>query len=244
MKKNLTLCFLYCAVTLFYTQSSYSLGVHIGGGVNIYSNKYDTDENHFKFNSPISGNIGVKLLKYMDEKNAFLLELNHSRKTIEFDYDLNEKEIPYKLKDNIGQKYSTISMHVGYRRTLPSFKLQKFFEVSVGADYNSNVIVSTRGNGEGTDVEFSEPILYTNFYNTNLDEKSYTLSANLGFGVNFGSRNQYEFGAIFNIPFQKIQKKTSQYQYEWEYQDQIFSHRLDYLGKIYYPNLKLTYYIF
>jgi hypothetical protein len=224
-------------------QSRYTLGISLGAGVNIFRNHNSTDTDHFKFRYPISGNLGIKLIRQLDEKNNFFLELIYTRKKIEFKYDRNESEIPFNNQEITGQKYDCISLYFGYRRVIEKYTHALFFDASFGADYNNNVIVTSKGYDEATD-EILYPVSFDGLVNTHLGEKTYTISANAGFGIMFGTRNQYEIGAFVNIPLHKIQTETSQLYYRWDYNNKDYTHQLTYIGKIYYPSLKLTYYIF
>lgn len=224
-------------------QSNYSLGISSGAGINIFRNDYSTDKDHLKFKNSVSANLGIKLIRQLDEKNSFFTELLYTRKKIEVKYDLNESTIPFDNKDVVGQKYDCISLYFGYRRVIEKFTHALFFEASVGADYNNNVVVFNRSQGQATE-EINQPITFEIFINTNLGEKTYTFSANAGFGVVFGPRNQYQMGVFMNIPFHKIQSDASQLSYTWNYNNRSYQHQSSYLGKIYYPSLRLTYYVF
>lgn len=226
------------------SQSYYSLGIQTGAAVNIFSNSLETDRTHFKFTMPLSGSVGIKLLKHLDEKNAFVAEFTVARKEIKVRYSLSEENIPYSYQEFTSQKYSVLSGHLGYRRTFPSYTHQKFIELSGGVDFNSNTVSAGSGNGNGTAEELTEPLLYVSSAYTNLGEKTQTFSTNLGFGVNLGPRNQYELAVLVNIPFGSIQQNVSFVQQEWKYQQNTYLHSLEFLGKIYYPSVKLTYYVF
>lgn len=227
----------------YYSQSNYSLGITLGSGVNLYKNNLPVDKNHFISNKPFSSYFGVKLFKNLDEENKLFADLIYSRKKIEYQYNLNESEIPFDNKEIVGQKYDCISFFVGYRRLLPLNENLIYIEASIGADYNSYVMNYNEGKGEASQ-ELNGEVYYESIYNTNLGEKSYTISANVGFGLNFGIRNQYDIGLSINMPFQKIQTKESNFQYIWQYETREYKHQLNYTGKVYFPSLKLTYYIF
>lgn len=226
-----------------YSQSDYSIGISLGGGLNIYKNILSADKIHFKQSQPLSLNLGVRLTKNLDEQNKLYTEMLFTRKKIEFNYQLNEPEIPFSNKEKFGQKYDCISLFVGYRRLFLLNERFIYIEGSVGADYNNNVMSYNEGNGESQEG-LNDIVNFENFYNTNLGEKSYTISANIGFGFNFGFRNQYDIGFSMNFPIQKIQSKESNYQYMWNYKNKNYYHELKYFGSIYYPSVKLTYYIF
>ncbi|MDQ1098331.1 MULTISPECIES: hypothetical protein [Chryseobacterium] len=240
---NTLFLFLLLFTGNFNAQSSYSLGLTVGPGVNIYKNSLSTDKNHFKPNSPFSLSLGAKLVKNLDEENKLFADLLYTRKKIEYEYNINEPEIPFINKEKVGQKYDCISLYVGYRRLFPMNTSLVYIEASIGADYNNNVMSYNEGNGEAQEG-IRETIYFENFYNTNLGEKSYTISTNIGFGLNFGTRSQYDIGLSLNIPIQKIQSQESHYQYTWNYSNKNYVHQLSYLGNIYYPNLRLTYYFF
>ena len=228
----------------FKAQRNYSLGLSTGSGLNIYKNQGTTDSNHFSFKNSVSLFVGARILKNLDEKNNLFVDILYERKKIELEYSLNEPEIPFENQEIAGQKYSCLSFFFGYRRQIIDFNsFSTYVEAGVGSDYNVNTISSNRGNG-GTTDDISEPIYYENISNTNLGEKSFTISTNLGFGFNFGHRNQFDAGLLLNIPFQKIQSKNSEYQYLWKYQGKEYIHKIEYIGKVYYPSLKLTYYFF
>ncbi|WP_267267113.1 hypothetical protein [Chryseobacterium formosus] len=190
----------------------------------------------------MSLNFGVRLSKNLDEENKLYTELFITRKKIEFDYRLNEAEIPFNNKEKFGQKYDCISLFVGYRRLFFLNENAIYVEGSVGADYNNNVMSYNEGNGESQEA-LNSVLNFENFYDTNLGEKSYTISSNIGIGLNFGSRNQFDMGLSMNLPFQKIQTKESNYQYLWNYKNKNYLHQLKYVGTIYYPSIRLTYYI-
>ncbi|WP_294231676.1 hypothetical protein [uncultured Chryseobacterium sp.] len=224
-------------------QSDYKLGISTGAGISIFRNHQPADASHISFNKPISAHLGIKLLRQLGEQDNFFAELMYTRKTIEFRYNLNEADIPFDNKDVIGQKYDCISFYFGYRKVIEKYTHALFFEASLGADYNNNVVVFNRSEGQATE-EINQPISFEEFINTNLGEKTYTLSTNAGFGVMFGTRNQYELGAFINIPFHKIQSKASQLSYTWNYNNKDYVHKSSYLGEIYYPSLRITYYVF
>ncbi|MCU7615710.1 hypothetical protein NZ698_00750 [Chryseobacterium sp. PBS4-4] len=227
----------------YYSQSDYSLGVTVGSGMNIYRNNLSSDKSQFSTNKPISFYFGAKLVKNLDEENKLFADLLVTRKKIEYEYNLNEPEIPFTNKEIFGQKYDCISLFVGYRRLFPFNENFIYIEGSVGADYNNNVMIYNRGNGQSQDG-LTETIYYESSYNTNIGEKSYTISSNIGFGLNFGLRNQFDLGISINVPFQKIQTKESNFQYLWTYKNKEYLHQLKYIGTIYYPSLRLTYYVF
>lgn len=226
-----------------FSQSDYSLGISLGGGLNIYQNNLSADKSHFKPNQPLSLNFGVRFSKNLDEENKLYTELFITRKKIEFNYQLNEPEIPFSNKETFGQKYDCVSLFVGYRRLFLLDESAVYIEGSIGADYNNNVMSYNEGNGESQEA-LNDVVNFGNFYNTNLGEKSYTISANIGAGINFGSRNQYDIGLSINIPIQKIQSQESTYQYTWSYKNKNYFHELKYLGSIYYPSVRFTYYLF
>ena len=227
----------------YYSQSDYSLGVTVGSGMNFYRNDIPTDKGRFSPNKPISFYFGAKLVKNLDERNKLFADLLVTRKKIEYEYNLNEPEIPFSNKEIFGQKYDCISLFVGYRRLFPWREHFIYVEGSVGADYNNTVMSYNKGNGESKDG-LTETIYYESCYKTNLGEKSYTISSNIGFGLNFGWRNQFDLGISMNIPFQKIQTTESNYQNTWNYKNKYYTHQLKYIGNIFYPSLKLTYYVF
>ncbi len=241
--KCASLLLLLISFNHLFSQSDYSLGVSFGYGMNIYRNSNSTDKNHFTFKHPFTANLSVKLIKNMDENNKLFAEVFYTRKKIEFEYNLNEPAIPFKNREIIGQSYDCISLYVGYRKVISGNALSTFIDLSFGADYNTNVLVSNKGNGQAQD-ELDGTVFYENYGNTNLGEKSYTLSSNIGAGLIFGTRNQYEIGAFLNFPFYKIQADVSGYQYIWKYEDKQYVHQLNYKGQIYYPSIKVTYYIF
>lgn len=227
----------------YYSQSDYSLGITVGSGINIYKSNLSSDKSQFSPNKPISFYFGAKLAKNSDDENKLFADLLITRKKIEYEYNLNEPEIPFSNKEIFGQKYDCISLFVGYRRLFTLNENYIYIEGSVGADYNNNVMSYNEGNGESQDG-LSETVYYENSYNTNLGEKSYTISSNIGFGLNFGQKNQYDLGISINIPIQKIQTKESDYVYTWNYKNKDYFHQLKYFGNIYYPSLRLTYYLF
>ena len=241
--KAILIIFYFLFTNYFKSQMNYSIGLSLGLGANIYSNQNNSDKNHFSFKNGISNYVGVKILKNLDEENKLFVDITYSRKKIELEYNLNESEIPFDNKEIVGQKYSSLSLFLGYRRLINFNNLSTYVEASVGADYNDNSISSNKGNGE-TNNEIAEPIYFENYSNTNLGEKSYTISSNIGFGIILGYRNQFDIGILMNIPFQKIQSKESNFKYIWKYQNKEYIHNIDYIGKIYYPSLKFTYYFF
>nr|WP_314494464.1 hypothetical protein [uncultured Chryseobacterium sp.] len=226
-----------------YSQSNYSLGVIFGPGINIYENKLNTDRNHFKVKNPISISFGVRLSKNLDEENKLFADLLFTRKKIEYEYKINESQIPFTNKDIMGQKFDCISLYVGYRRLFSLNEKLLYIEASVGADYNNNVMVYNRGSGQAAQ-DLSDTVFYEGIYETNIGEKSYTISTNLGFGINFGWENQYDLGLSLNFPFQQIQNTESTFQYIWRYKTNEYVHDLKYIGNIYYPSLRFTYYLF
>lgn len=177
----------------YFSQSEYSLGLILGSGINFYRNTLPTDTNHFGANNPVSLYVGVKLVKNLDEENKLFADLLLTRKKIEYSYNLNEPEIPFSNTETFGQKYDCISLFVGYRRLFPLRENYLYAEVSIGADYNNNVMSYNEGTGESQE-SFTGNINFENTYNTNLGEKSYTISSNIGFGLNFGTNNQYDIG--------------------------------------------------
>lgn len=240
---NILILFSFLSSGNFYAQSNYSLGFIFGSGANMYKNSLPTDKSHFKSNKPMSLYIGARLLKNLDEENKLFADLLYTRKKIEYEYNINEPEIPFTNKETVGQKYDCISLFVGYRRLFPMNESLIYIEASIGADYNNNVMSYNEGNGEAQEG-IKETIYFENFYNTNLGETTYTISMNIGFGLNFGSRNQYDIGLSMNIPTQKIQSKESNYQYSWNYMNKNYIHQLLYFGNVYYPSIRFAYYIF
>lgn len=240
--KAAVMCLFFISET-YYCQSDYSLGITFGSGINFFQNEILIDKNHFSTSKPLSTYFGAKLIKNLDEENKLFADFLVTRKKIHYKYDLNEPDIPFINKENFGQKYDCISFFVGYRKLFPMNEQYLYFEASVGADYNNNVMSYNGGNGE-SQSGLSETVYFENFYYSNLGEKSYTISSNIGFGLNFGERNQYDVGISMNIPIQKIQTKESNYQYTWNYRTKEYVHQLKYIGHIYYPSLRFTYYVF
>lgn len=241
--KTAIIAILFFSVHYYYSQSEYSLGITVGSGVNFYKNKLSADKTRFSPNKPISFYLGAKLMKNLDEKNKLFADFSVTRKKIEYEYNLNEPEIPFTNKEIFGQKYDCISIFVGYRKLFSLRESFVYIEGSLGADFNNNVMSYNEGNGE-TQNGLNGNIDYENSYNTNLGEKTYTISSNIGLGLNFGQRNQFDVGLSLNIPLQKIQSRESDYHYIWNYQNKKYVHQLKYLGNIYYPSLRLTYYVF
>lgn len=229
--------------TVIRAQSGYKLGVFSGAGVNIYNNRLTTDAGHFRFTSPLTANLGIKVIRQLDEKDHFFAELMYTRKKIEFRYSLNEPAIPFSNEETISQKYDCFSVYAGYRRVYEQYTHALFFDASIGADYNTNSVVSASGSGEATE-DLGGPVFYQSLINTHLGEKTYTFSGNLGFGIMSGARNQYEIGVFINIPFHRIQSETSSLDYTWNYGSREYRHQLRYTGSVYYPSLRLTYYVF
>lgn len=227
----------------YYSQSDYSLGITVGSGMNIFKNNLSGDTAQFSPNKPISFYFGGKLVKNLDEKNKLFADLLITRKKIEYEYNLSEPEIPFTNKEIFGQKYDCVSLHFGYRRLILWNESLIYVEGSVGADYNNNVMSYNRGNGQSQEA-LTEIIYYEGFYNSNIGEKSYTISSNIGFGFNFGLRNQFDLGISMNVPIQKIQTKESDFQCTWNYKGKVYVHQLKYLGNIYYPSVRFTYYVF
>lgn len=242
--KNLFfLLLLMCSSDIYFAQLDYTLGISAGTGLNIYKNNSRTDKNHFKFNNTFSASLGVKVLKPLNETNILFVELLYTRKKIELEYILNEIELPFVNKEIVGQKYDCISINLGYRKNIILNRNSLYLETSAGVDINNNEVVYNKGDGESLEG-LTETIFYENYGNTNLGENSITLSANIGAGYNFGSRNQYDAGIYFNIPMQSIQTEESTYLSIWKYQNKEYIHKQNYIGKIFYPSIKLTYYIF
>lgn len=102
--------FLIVISNFCYSQNNYSLGIFAGSGLSVYKNTLDTDKNHFIFKNSFSAYFGARLLKPLNEKNNLFADLSYSRKKIEFEYNLNEPEIPVNNKDITGQKYDCISL--------------------------------------------------------------------------------------------------------------------------------------
>jgi hypothetical protein len=71
-------------------QSNYSFGVFAETGVNIYKNALPTNSEHFKFKNSISTNVGVKILKELDERNLFFTDIIYSKRKIKLSYQINE----------------------------------------------------------------------------------------------------------------------------------------------------------
>lgn len=223
-------------------QKELSFGVFTGVGLNIYDNQYKTDFHHFEFNARPSMFIGVRVLKNLDEKHNLYSDLTYSRKKIELEYNLNEPDVPFENREYKGQKYESLSFHVGYRRQFNLYTSIPYVEGSIGGDYNSNNVLFDRGNGSSSSNALEEDVMWQTRYNSNLGEKGTTISANIGAGINFGERNEFDLGFQLNIPFQKIQTKPSTYEAVWTYKRTDYRHSADFFGKIYYPAIKLTYY--
>lgn len=240
---NILIAVLSFSSVSYYSQSNYSLGITFGSGMNIYKNNLPTDISQFRSNTPMSLYLGAKLYKNLDEENKLFADLLFTRKKIEYDYSINEPEIPFTNEETVGQKYDCISFFVGYRRLFPLNEKLIYIEASVGADYNNNVMSYNEGNGEPQEA-LNDAVYFENSYNTNLGEKTYTISTNVGFGLSFGTRSQYDIGLSMNFPMQKIQSKESNYQYVWNYKSKDYVHHFNYIGNIYYPSIRFTYYVF
>lgn len=109
-----------------------------GAGVNIFRNNHLADAEQSRFKNPVTAQLGIRLIRQLDDKNNFFAELMYSRKTIAFRYDLNEIDIPFRNRESISQKYDCISLYFGYRRVVEKYTHAFFFDASFGADYNSN----------------------------------------------------------------------------------------------------------
>jgi hypothetical protein len=222
-------------------QSNYSFGVFAETGVNIYKNALPTNSEHFKFKNSISTNVGVKILKELDERNLFFTDIIYSKRKITLSYQFNEPEVPYMHSEVVGQKYESLSIFVGYRKLFIFPTTTYYAEVSIGADYNNNTSVFNSGNGE-SNSDFEGTLVFENKANTNLGEKSYTLSSNLGFGIILGKNSNYDVGILVNIPFQSLQNQPSSFDYTWKYNNKNYTHNILYKGSLYYPSLRFTYY--
>lgn len=229
-------------------QEKNALGISFGLGKSLYRNKFETDNNHFKFNNPTSINIGMQYIRYLSSKNQIILNFDYTSKAIEMEYKLNEPNIPYSLKDNISEEYRSLSLSIGFRKTfLIQKKIKPFTEISLNGSYNINDEIVSSGNGNGTsnqELSVDNELLYNNLGTNNLGEESLVLGTNLGVGLIFGKKNQYEIIGNINIPFTQIQNRTSTYRYLWQYQGKTYNHNLNYKGAIFYPNLKFVYYVF
>lgn len=230
-----------------YGQEKYSLGFSFGVGKNYFKNSLETDSNHFKFYNPSSIAIGTQFVKHLNAKNHIVSQFEYTIKKVAFKYNTNESRIPYAINENIIEKYDCLSLSIGFRRTLKIKSLQTFVEIDLIADYNLNSSIGSKGTGNydgNENTPLSESILYNSSSTDNIGKKSLTIGNTLSLGLNFGKKKHFEFSANINIPYNKIQTKTSSYQYQWEYQGNIYYHYLNYRGSIIYPSLKFAYYVF
>lgn len=228
-------------------QEKYSLGFSFGLGKNYYKNSYQTDGNHFKFENPTSISIGSQFIRHLSSKNHIVTKLEYISKKLQFEYNLNEPNIPYSMNEIYTEKYNVISLSFGFRRTILLKKVQTFVEIDFTTDYNLNVAVGSEGEGKGigdSNIPLATDLLYSNFGKDHLGEKSYTFSNNLSIGFNFGRKMQYELSGNINIPYNKIQKSTGQYLYQWSYDGNEYNHNLDFKGRIIYPSFKFAMYVF
>ena len=245
-KINLLIAILF-TFQLSVGQEKNALGISFGLGKSFYQNKFETDSNHFKFNNPSSITIGMQYIKYLSSKNQIIFNIDYTTKSIEMDYTLNESSIPYSVKDNISEEYSSFSLSIGFRKTfLIQKKIKPFAEILLNGSYNINDEIVSSGDGNANDKQISldNQILFKNLNTNNLGEESTVLGTNLGIGLIIGKKNQYEIIGNINIPFNQIQNQTSTYQYQWQYQGNTYNHNLYYKGVVFYPNLKLVYYVF
>ena len=166
---------------------------------------------------------------------------------MEFEYNTNEPNIPYTVNDISIEKYDVISLSFGYRRTIRIRNIKTFVEIDFVSDYNLNVAISSEGTGNGIgdpNIPLSEDILFRNTGTSHIGEKSYTFGNNFTVGFNLGKKRQYEISGNINIPYNRIQKTTATYLYQWSYQGKEYNHYLNYKGSIIYPSIKLTMYVF
>lgn len=236
---KLILLFLSTIYSSVSAQTGYNFGLTVGSGLNLYHNSEPSDKNHFDFKNSISFYVGGRLIKNVDEKNNLFFEAIYGIKKIEFQYTLNETEIPANYSEIYGKNYSVFSIYFGYRRFINMYSYAFFLEGSVEGDFNNNYAISGRsGFGTTNDV----PIYGEYQHVENLDEKTITTSANIGAGINFGKENQFDLGFGLNFPFQNIQKDPSEYKVLLKYNHRDYTHSLKYIGKIYYASLRFTYY--
>ena len=193
-------------------QDSSAIGFCIGLGKSFYKNKFETDNNHFKFNNPSSITIGMQYIKYLSCKNQIVFNIDYSNKAIELEYRLNEPNIPYTVNDNISENYSTISFSSGYRRTFfAPKKFKPFTEIALNIAYNINDEIVSSGNGEGInkqEIPMNGSILFTSSNTNNLGNESFVLATNISVGLIFGKKKNTKLVEIYIFHLIKFKKKS------------------------------------
>lgn len=249
--KNLTTLILTLIICLqINAQKKYSFGFGFGVGKNFYNNNLETDKNHFKFNNPSSFNISSQFINHLDEKNKIVLSLGYTNKKISLEYSLNEQNIPITLNENIIEKYNSLQLATGYRKDIKIKKTNIFAEIDLTFDYNTNSALASIGNSNGRgnepnpNVSLENPVTFNSQSINNLGKKSFTIGTNLSTGIYIGKKQRNEISFNINIPFNNIQNKTSSLTYEWNYLGRNYVHTIKYKGKIIFPYLKFTYYVF
>lgn len=224
-------------------QNQNMLGLTAGIGMNIFYNHLSTNSSHYNFNRSFAALAGVKALKILGNGDSFYGEFLLERKKIVVKYDFNEPEVPFEDTEKLGQKYMVFSLGLGYRMQSFTFSERFFAETGILLDYNQNSVRSLAGYGSATG-NLTGSIDYKYYFNSNLDERTWSAGAKVAAGYSFGSEDQFDISLALNIPFSKIQKNESEIYYEWKYGREVFRHDQKFIGKIYYPTLTLTYYAF
>lgn len=245
MKNILLLIFCILLSQNINAQEKYALGFSFGIGQNYFNNKFETDGNHFKFDNPASILIGAQLIKYINAKNQIVAQLNYTSKRVKFEYNSNEPNIPFNENAIIIDKFDCFAIAFGYRRSIQISNVITFIEIDLVTSYNVNFAQGSVGSGSTDDsATITEPILYQRTIINNLGQESITIGSNFTFGFNFGKKKSSELSFNLDIPFSNIQSKTSNFQYIWQYQGLEYTHNLNYIGRIIFPSLKFTYYVF
>lgn len=245
MKKKLILLIILSSIIKVNSQNLDNFGFSFGIGKNVFLNNTSFDKKHFNFDSPLSTSFGIQYIKSITPNNSLVVKLNYTTKKIKYNYKLNEPNIPYEVFETTIEKYAVTSLAIGYRKSLTILNKTSFIQVDFVSDFNIFSSVSNTGSGNNTsNTSSSETINYTSFNSNFLGENKVSFSNNFSFGIILGKRKQFELSANVNIPYNSLQNKTNLYSYTWKYENKTYNHVLNYKGKIFYPNLIFTMYVF
>ena len=116
MKKIFCFIFIIIISTFSQSQQKWAAGINIGFGKNYYSNDYQTNPNHFSFESPMSILIGAQFIKFTNKNSQIVEQLSYTTKKIQLNYKTNETNLPYEVNEEVTDKYDCFSFSIGYRK--------------------------------------------------------------------------------------------------------------------------------
>jgi hypothetical protein len=244
--KFLAIFFSFNFIIVYYSygQLNNRLVIIAGIGKNYYTNTSNNNKSDFRFKSPTTLNVGIEFIKQIKSKNFLTTELSYSRKKVKIFFEFKEDFVPLSETLTTYEKFNCLSYAIGYRKEYGKKNISPFLGFKLNINYNVNYAIGQTNNSNGVGQLITDTIKYERNYSLNLDQRSIYFGCNLSFGCEFGKNKKSSIEYFVDFPFGKIQSKTSNLDYQWQYLNVNYSYDLSYKGYLTYTGIKFNYYVF